>query len=228
MLFLLHQRVLERGANPRHGLFLRIDVEAGRARLRDQQCATAVRGKPHALAFVRPSLPLQSVDHLQHLAGGVARQEITDQHAGRRGQQVELLLQATANAVRGKPLRVNRRTEQIAIAQQEFAIGAQTVLRAIGHIDEPLVLFQPRRQRLAECRELALFAAFDSDQDQARHHALPQFIDQEALRRRRRTRQERSQVRAVLRTRHDDRAGNDKSQPDADAQARRRNHGTSS
>ena len=36
LLFLLYQRFLERGTNPRHGLFLRVDVEAGRTRLRDK------------------------------------------------------------------------------------------------------------------------------------------------------------------------------------------------
>ena len=80
---LFRHRGLEGGANLRQRLFLRIDVEAGRARLRNQQRAGTVGGKPDAVALVRSALALQSVDQLQHLPGRVARQQIACQHAGR-------------------------------------------------------------------------------------------------------------------------------------------------
>ena len=73
----LHHDFVEGSTNPRQGLLLRIDVEAGRAGLRDQQRARTVGRKPDAIAFIRPALPLQAIDQLQHFAGWVARQQMT-------------------------------------------------------------------------------------------------------------------------------------------------------
>ena len=194
-------------------------------------CATSSARAPSAenqMPSSRPALALQPVEQTQHFAGRVARQKVADQHAGRRAQHVELLLQPAADTRRSEALRSDGRAEQVAIAQQEFAVGPQAVLGAIGDIDELVVFFQPRRQRPADRGELVLLGPFDAYQDQAGHHAFAQFVDQETLYGRRRARQEGGKVRAVLRPRNDDRASQYESKPDADAQARRRVHRASS
>ncbi len=72
---LLRGSLLKGGTNLRQCLFLHIDVETGRARLRNQQRPRAVAGEPEAVAPVRSALILlQPVDQLQHLAGRVSRQ----------------------------------------------------------------------------------------------------------------------------------------------------------
>jgi hypothetical protein len=88
-----------------------------RARLRDQQGARAIGGKPDAIVPGRSLvLSLQAIQQLQHFARRIARQKISGQHAGRRAQQVDLLLQCVAYAGCGKTLNRNGRTQQVAIA----------------------------------------------------------------------------------------------------------------
>ena len=200
---LFRHRFLKRSMDLRKRPFLRIDVEAGRAGLRNQQCARAIGGEPDAVALVRPALTLQPVDQLQHLAGRIARQQFANQHAGRRIQQIELSIEPAPDAGRRKALGRDRRAEQIAVAQQELAIGQQALVCAVGYVNELFVFFQARRQRPAQRGELGLFLSFDTNQHQARHHAVTQFVDEEALGRRRRTGQKGGKIGAVLRSRDD-------------------------
>ena len=76
--------------------FLRIDVEARRFGLRDQQRAFAVARKPHAVALRRPALAFKLFDEVNEFPGRIFRQHALHQHAQRRIQHVEIVVHRLA------------------------------------------------------------------------------------------------------------------------------------
>ena len=95
------------------------------------------------------------------------------------------MLQAAPDAGRRESRGRDLGTEQVPIAQQELAVGPQAVLLAVGDKDELFIFPQLRRQPAAQGGKLLRVAPFDARKDEPRYHAFAQFVDQEALGRRR-------------------------------------------
>ncbi len=186
-------RLRERAADRAQHAFLGVDVVSRGAGLRYEQRPAAVAGKPYAIPGYGPRLPFQplhQLDQLDQLAGRIVGQRTSQQHAGGRGQQLQVLLQARAQPLRRKAPGRNGRAQQIAIAPQEFPVFGEPGVLAVADGGQAVLLAQRRSQPLADPRQCFGRRTLDSDQDETRHHAVAQLLDQQLLRGRRRARQE--------------------------------------
>ena len=160
---------------------LTIDVGAARARLRNEQRAVAIGGKPHAVLRRRSPLRGELLDQPQELPARIGRECAADEHPGRRGEQLQVLLQALTQCRGGKALRLDCGTQEVAVLPEEIAVPRMRERLAVIHRDERGIGAQRRGQALAVRRELDGRCALDTDEDEAGDHAIAQLLDQELL-----------------------------------------------
>ena len=198
-------------------LFLRVDVVARRARLRDQQRALAVAREPDAVALVGPRLPSSRfVQQTQHLAGGIAGEHALQQECRRASRAAAGSPRARrAGLPAEKCSGVTAGAQQIAVAPEEIAVLLRArVSRRCRSKRSARRCAARAARRLLACAS-APARAFDADQDEARDHAVAQLVDEDLLRGRGRARQESREIGGELGAGDDDRAREHEQQPRA-------------
>ncbi|MDR8822842.1 hypothetical protein FEQ05_06588 [Burkholderia pseudomultivorans] len=192
---------------------LRIGVGAGGGRLHDEHRARAVARCPDAVADRRLRAAVELVDERADFAGRVARQQVLRDEAGGRAQQVEAVAERLVQAGGGEALRRDRRAQQVAMLEDELPVARVVHRFAVVDRRELRIGAQRGGHAPRQRRTRGRVAAVDRDQDQPRHDAVAQLIDQHLLAGARRARQERGQVGREARAADRDPARDEREQP---------------
>ena len=211
-------------ANQLDGGFLPVGIGAEGAGLDQQHGAFAIARGPDAGAAVRLGAGIELAENGDQFTGRVAGEQRLEHHAGRRGQQVDAVGDGLFQTIGRETFRRDLRTEQVAVLEQEIAVGRLAVAFAVldrgefGPLDEPAA--QVARQR----RPLGDIAAADRDHEQPGNGPFLELIDQHLLFRCRLGRQEKRHVGREPAVPDDGRPGQHGQQPEQEGAAGGRLH----
>ena len=171
----------ELGADQLDRVFLAVGVGAERRGLDQQHRPFAVVRGPDAGLAVRLRAGIEAAQQFEHFAGRIARQQGFEHHAKRRGQAVDAVGNALFQAVDRKAFGCHGRAEQIAVAEEEIAVGRLAVALAVLYRDKFGHFAESTAQLARQGGALRLVAAGDGDHQQTRNNALLQLVDQHLL-----------------------------------------------
>jgi hypothetical protein len=203
---------------------LAIGIGTERPRLDQQHRPLAVARGPDAFPAARLGAGIQPAQHFDQLAGRVARQQRLQHQPGRRRQKVDAVGDGGAQAVDREALRVDRRTQQIAMLDQEVAVDSDGAGFAVPHGNEPGHGGQPAPQVARQGGALARIATGDGEDQQAGNGAGADLIDQNLLPGAGVDGQEKGHVGDEAAVPDDDRAGRHGQQPDHEGAPRDPGH----
>ena len=204
---------------------LRARVEAGRARLHEQQ-RLAVRREPDSVAQRRCVLGRPTLRQRKCLQGRIARQQRLEQFGARRSKILQPLLELRAQEIGIEVRVVERRRQQVTVRQPQ-RIERRQVGIAVQHFAEARVATKCRGEFLAQGDGRFGHGRGNRQQQQARGRAFADLVEQQALVGGLRRRHEAAQVVADdQRAAHGEREHGQRGQPaDDEAAPSRAAHG---
>ena len=115
---------------------LRVEIEARRRGLHEEERGALVAGHPDAEMHRRPRLAFEPREHPQELAGGIGRQIAPHERARGRGERLVAALERGGERLAIEASRRDAGAEDVAVREQEVAVGLRERRVAVRDVDE--------------------------------------------------------------------------------------------